>query len=145
MNIHTSLIPSVVERDRKMTTIREEYITVAKAAELLKVSSSTLWRWINQGALPAYRFGYRRVLIKQEDLDRLLGPAREQKGGDRLEKERARLSRPLTQREKDQALAALEAARQFKQGLLAHRDDEPFPDSTDLIREMREERTHKLP
>ncbi|MCC7104510.1 MAG: helix-turn-helix domain-containing protein [Chloroflexi bacterium] len=127
-----------------MTTIHEQYVTVATAAELLRVSTSTLWRWINQGALPAYRFGQRRVLIKREDLDRLLGPAREQKGGDMLEKERARLSRPLTQREKDQALAALDAARQFKHDLLARRGNKPFPDSTDLIRAMREERTDTL-
>ena len=63
-----------------MPLIEEHYLSVTKAAELLKVSKSTLWRWIGQGDLPAYRFGHRRVPIKEDDLDRLLVPTGEKKG-----------------------------------------------------------------
>ena len=123
-----------------MDVINEQFVTVAKAAELLKVSTSTLWRWIRDGDISAYRFGHRRVLIKQMDLDRLITPARGKKGGAmrELEKERERLSRPLTEAEKQQALAALESARRFKAELLASRGGEPFSDSVEIMRQMRD-------
>lgn len=140
-----------------MSVIDERYITVAEAAELLKVSRSTLWRWIDQGELPAYRFGQRRVLIKREDLGRLLTPARGERqdkgGGERgekggnmteIEREREWLSRPLTRHEQERALAALELAREFKAEMLKRRGGELFPDSAEIVREMREERTREL-
>ncbi len=53
-----------------------EYVTVHEAATLLMVSASSIWRWIGQGELPAYRFGRRRVRLKRMDLDRMIRPAR---------------------------------------------------------------------
>jgi excisionase family DNA binding protein len=35
----------------------DEYLTVAEAASLLRVHKSTIWRWIENGSLPAYRVG----------------------------------------------------------------------------------------
>ncbi len=129
-----------------MAVIDEKYLTVAEAAQLLKVSRSTLWRWIDQGRLPAYRFGQRRVLIRQDDLKKLITPARGEKGGGmtEIEKARERLSRPLTKEEQTKGLAALEAARQFKARMLDRRGGKPFSDSVEIIREMREERTREL-
>lgn len=129
-----------------MAVVDEGYITVAEAAQLLKVSRSTLWRWIDQGKLPAYRFGERRVLIRQEDLKTLITPAREQKGGGmtEIEKDRERLSRPLTKEEQKKALAALEAARQFSAELRRRQGGQRFSDSAEIVREMREERTREL-
>ena len=127
-----------------MSIINEQYITIAKAAELLRVSKSTLWRWIKEGALPAYRLGSRRVLIKQEDLDKLITPVREKKEEDSWEKERERLAMPLTEEEKKQGLAALESAKKFSAEMLKRRGGELFSDSTEIIREMREERTRQL-
>jgi excisionase family DNA binding protein len=53
-----------------------DYVTVPEAATLLMVSPSTIWRWIGQGELPAYRFGRRRVRVKRIDLNRMIAPAR---------------------------------------------------------------------
>lgn len=53
-----------------------EYRTVAEAARQLKVSVSTIWRWINAGSLTAYRVGPRRIRIRREDLAALIKPAR---------------------------------------------------------------------
>jgi excisionase family DNA binding protein len=53
-----------------------EYCTVAEAARQLKVSVSTIWRWINAGSLTAYRVGPRRIRIKRKDLKALIRPAR---------------------------------------------------------------------
>lgn len=120
-----------------MTIVQEHYYTVAEAAELVRVSRSTLWRWISQGDLPAYRFGQRRVLIKRDDLDRLLTPAREETKGADLERERARLSRPLAAAERKQALGALEAAKRWSDQLLKAGDGASFPDSSEIVRQMR--------
>ena len=50
-----------------MLVVDDDYVSVAKAAELLNVSRSTLWRWIEAEKVPAYR----RVLNQA----RLLGRA----------------------------------------------------------------------
>ena len=46
------------------------YKTIREAAELLDVSRTTVWRWIREGRLPAYRAGSRTIRIKAEDLER---------------------------------------------------------------------------
>jgi excisionase family DNA binding protein len=143
MNTSAPITPITVRRGRKMPLMDEEYVTVAQAAELLKVSRSTLWRWIDQGHLPAYRFGLRRVLIRRTDLERLISPARGEKGGSTWQQERERLSRPLTQQERQAALAALDEAKRLKAKLLERRGGQPFADSVALIRTMRDERTRE--
>jgi hypothetical protein len=66
------------------------------------------------------------------------------KGGKMLDVERQRLSRPLTHREQEKALAALAAAEKFSAELRQRQGGQLFSDSTELIREMREERTRQL-
>jgi excisionase family DNA binding protein len=142
-----------------MSVIEEQYLTVAEAAVLLKVSRSTLWRWIDQGDLPAYRLGRRRVLIRREDVEKLITPARgearsergerhaeNEEGGEmtELDELRALLSRPLTQQERERGLAALEAARLLKAEMHERHGGATFSDSVEIIREMREERTRHL-
>jgi excisionase family DNA binding protein len=123
-----------------MATLDESYLSVAQAAEILKVSKSTLWRWIGQGDLPAYRFGHRRVLIKQRDLERLITPAYGREERTMLEEERRRLARPLSKQEQEKALAAFDAARKFAAELQEQRGGQLFPDSAKIIRDLREER-----
>lgn len=61
-----------------MTTTRErDYYTVAQAAEMLEVSTTTVWRWIKAELLPAYRAGPKNLRIKKQDLERVITPARE--------------------------------------------------------------------
>jgi excisionase family DNA binding protein len=50
-----------------MTGSRDNYC-VSEAAALLKVSPSTVRRWIKTGKLPAQRVGPKTIRIKQEDL-----------------------------------------------------------------------------
>lgn len=140
-----------------MSILEDTYVTVAEAAALLDVSRSTLWRWIDRGELPAYRLGHRRVLIKREDLGRLLIPARGERQGKgegergegsgnmtEIEKEREWLSRPFTKQEQEKALAALDAAEQFSAEMRSRRDGQLFSDSAGIVREMRDERTREL-
>lgn len=122
--------------------IHNQYISVARAAELLKISKSTLWRWINQAELPAYRFGHRRVLIKQTDLDKLFTPAR---GEVTTMKGTAPISiKPLTDTEVRRGLAAMKQADALLEVIGSRTQGKPLTDSAALIRKAREERSRQL-
>jgi excisionase family DNA binding protein len=47
------------------------YLTVGEVAALLRVSTMTVYRLINSGALPALRIG-RSFRLREEDLDHYL-------------------------------------------------------------------------
>lgn len=44
-------------------------LTIAAAAELIDVSTSTVRRWIARGQLRAYKFGPRAIRIDADDLN----------------------------------------------------------------------------
>lgn len=46
----------------------EEILTVQEVANYLRLSRTTVWRWCNQGKLPAFRLG-RSWRIHRTDLD----------------------------------------------------------------------------
>lgn len=50
------------------------YYSVSEAAALLRVSHSTVWRWIKTGKLPAQRVGPKTISITQDDLATILAP-----------------------------------------------------------------------
>jgi len=125
-----------------MVEIHRQYVTVARAAGLLEVSKSTLWRWIRQGDLPAYRFGHRRVLIKQRDLDKLITPAR---GEVTTLKDTAPITiKPLTDAEVQQGLQAMKQADALLDAIRSRTKGKPLADSAPLIRKAREERAKQL-
>lgn len=144
-----------------MTSIIDENtVTVAEAAELLHVSQSTIWRWIKQGDLPAYHVGKRHVRIRRADLEQMVQPAMRavETGTDddtarlyeltrptpeQIEENRKQVRR-LTEEESQRALQAFERLRELRQEMLHARGGVPFSDSTEIIHQMREERTREL-
>ncbi len=52
-----------------------DLLTMAEAAEALRVSQVTVARWLKQGRLPSYRLGPRAVRIRRADLAAVLSPA----------------------------------------------------------------------
>jgi excisionase family DNA binding protein len=123
----------------------ERYLTVTRAAELLSVHPSTIRRWIDDGRLPAYRLGPKRIGIMAADLDALVTPRSRRAGVESHMDDEERITiRPLSDREQQQMFAAVEAARRHQEELLAKRGGRLFPDSTELIRRSREERTRDL-
>ena len=50
----------------------QELLTREEACKLLKVDSSTLWRWTNKGKVIAYGIGSRRFYKKEELLSSLI-------------------------------------------------------------------------
>jgi excisionase family DNA binding protein len=128
-----------------MSALSEDYVTVDEAARLLKVAPSTIRRWIREGDLPAYRIGRRRVALRQSDLATLIKPARAAGSyqGDPEGDERIDIP-PLTSEEKEQALAALERARERSRRILSERGETVFtPPSWVLLNESRDERTRQ--
>jgi excisionase family DNA binding protein len=129
-----------------MVLADEGYITIAEATDLIHVSRSTLWRWIDEGRLPAYRLGRRRVLVRRDDLRSLIAPRLEPQAASTSELEalKARLNRPRTVEEQARALAALESARRFAAEMRERHGGALFSDSAEIIREMREDRSREL-
>ena len=127
------------------TALTQDYLTVAEAAALLKVSQPTIWRWIDQGRLPAYRIGEKRVRINKTDLTRLITPVRKtgQKGGAMAHTERL-IQGPLTVKEQKRALKAVQDAQRLQAEMLAQRGGKPFTPSYSILDELRDERTRSL-
>jgi excisionase family DNA binding protein len=57
-----------------MVGTQRPYVSVAQAAEELDVSRSTIWRWIGEGRIRAYKVGPRTVRIPRDELDALIRP-----------------------------------------------------------------------
>jgi excisionase family DNA binding protein len=51
-----------------------EYYTASEAARALRVSRTTIWRWIGEGRLAAYHVGGRTLRIRREDVQKALRP-----------------------------------------------------------------------
>ena len=50
----------------------QELLTREEACKLLKVDSSTIWRWTNKGKITAYGIGNRRFYKKEELISSLI-------------------------------------------------------------------------
>jgi len=51
-----------------------DYYTASEAARALRVSRTTIWRWIGEGRLAAYHVGGRTLRIRREDVRKALRP-----------------------------------------------------------------------
>jgi excisionase family DNA binding protein len=56
-----------------------EWLNTTQAAERLGLTPGTLYKFINSGSLPGYRFG-RVIRIKRSDIDQFIESARIQPG-----------------------------------------------------------------
>jgi len=66
----------------------DEILTVSEVADFLKVSRTTVWRWCNQGNLPAFKIG-RNWRIRRSAVERIIGqlPAVEHSADQKLSPE----------------------------------------------------------
>lgn len=58
----------------KAAATLESWMTLDEAAEYLRVTRSTLYRWMKASKLRSYKLGDRAVRVKRKDLDALLRP-----------------------------------------------------------------------
>ena len=128
-----------------MQTVADDYLTVAEAAALLRVSPSTIRRWIRNGAVPADRIGPRRIALKRGDLTALVTAAPTRTTAEQsVAPLPASEIRPPTPEEWERGLAALERAQRLAEQIFVQRGCKLFPPAWETIAEMRDERTRQL-
>ncbi|MDQ3694089.1 MAG: helix-turn-helix domain-containing protein [Chloroflexota bacterium] len=134
-----------------MSVTTNDYLTIEEAAELLRVSTSTVRRWIREGDIVAHRAGKRRILLRRTDIARSVSevgfqPKRPARGLSPMGfqwRDRP-VERRLTSEEFENRLAALERAREASAKIQERTGVKEFPPSWPLIREMRDERMRRL-
>lgn len=126
------------------SVLDEELVTIAEAARALKVSPSTIRRWIGQGDLPAYRVGPRRVRVSKPDLARLVAPVREGQPDVAASQQQGALGERMTEEDQRRWLAAIEESKRLHTEQLAQRGGKRFSPSWVLINEARDERSRDL-
>jgi len=65
-------LEEVIKNNTLNKTTDQELLTREEACKLLKIDSSTLWRWTNKGKIIAYGIGSRRFYKKEELLNSLI-------------------------------------------------------------------------
>jgi excisionase family DNA binding protein len=127
-----------------------DLLTIAETAKLLKVTPTTVRRYIHAGQLPAFKVG-RQVRIRKTAVENLLSPITptrpgaktQEKGSHMRETERTTVP-PLTEEEQRQVLAAIEQAKRERAELAAKYRAIPVPSSVELVDEARAQRTREL-
>jgi excisionase family DNA binding protein len=125
----------------------DDFVTVREAAGTLGVSPSTVWRWVDAGKLPASRVGPRAIRIRRSDVEAAIGPRhlRAAHAGEmRIYTDIKEALRPMTPEEVRRARKALADGAKLGERIRARRKGAPFPDSADIIRQAREERSRQL-
>ena len=118
----------------------DDLVSVREAAGLLRVSESTVWRWINETYIPSYRVGRKRVYLKRAELAPLI---RERKDNGTANTARGSLTFfPMSQphRNVDPVAQSLGMIASWR----AEHRDERWPAAWQDINEMREERSRDL-
>jgi excisionase family DNA binding protein len=116
----------------------DDLVSVREAAELLRVSESTVWRWIHDGDVPSYRVGRKRVYVKRADL----APRRQSRGHGHVRQETSN----ATEASATLARAAelLQRVRAMHEQYLEEHGGQFMPDSSEEINAAREERSREL-
>ncbi len=121
-----------------------DLLTIAEAAELLKVSTVTLHRWLKEGRIPVFRLGPRQLRLRRRDLAKLLVPASREEMEAPVEATSIEAAiRPLTEEDVQRRLEAIRQSEDLIGRMRARRGGEPVPSSWPLIRRAREERSKR--
>jgi excisionase family DNA binding protein len=116
-----------------------EYCTVAEAAQLLRVSKPTVWRWIQSGRLAATRIGPRVVRVRRAAIDRLACESDAPSHEPWWKRYAVRLGDPTVS--EDDLMADIDS---INDRIVAEREGVPLPDDTvALIHEVRRERDER--
>ena len=130
-----------------MQPLEDDLYTIPEVAKALRVSVSTVWRWIDAGRLPALRVGQRRIRIRKQDLTIVMQPFTDQSRKEAKIRKSPKQSIPLYKMSSNEAkdqLALIEHVRSLKEQILARRGGKLLPPSWKDINEAREERSNQL-
>ena len=127
---------------------RGDFCTVAEVADMLGVSASTVWRWVDSGKLPAMRVGPKAIRIRRQDAEAAVRPteldADEQAAEGSGLVDLAGATAPLTREERERWRDAIVRAEAIRERIGRRRKGRPLADSVPVIRAMRRERSRHL-
>lgn len=112
----------------------DQLVTIAEAALLLRVAPSTVRRRIRKGLLSAQASGHQRITVRLSEVERMAEHLRVAGSPAAL------LTVPQwTPQRREEAFAAVQAAKALQRDLLKKRDGRDFPPSWELIHEGTDE------
>ena len=127
--------------DDRSNDVRYDLKSAKEAADYLRISESTVWRYVDQNIVPAYRVGKKRVWFKRSDLDALLKPLRGREGN--VSKDSKDLNLGSMETKARGGWAALDRINAVREGILARRGGEAFADAAEEINAARELRSQE--
>ena len=127
-----------VNRDNDILDF-DDLLSVREAAKLLRVSESTVWRWIDSGRLKAYKLGPKRVCLRRTELGPILRPV-----GPTSSRDISQYLSPMSPGPKESADVVIARARALQEKILARRGGQLLPESWIDINEARDERSKDL-
>ncbi|HLB22602.1 MAG TPA: helix-turn-helix domain-containing protein [Dehalococcoidia bacterium] len=122
-----------------MTTAEHEYLTIAEAAALLRVSKATIRRSIDAGRIPVVRIGPRNIRIRRHDLEPGRVPLDDRRDPDWWRK--YIMPSPPPRFTEEELMARIEV---INEAILADRGGVPLDDSLPYIHAARDERDEYL-
>jgi excisionase family DNA binding protein len=132
--------PDEVEDDHS-NDVRYDLKSAKEAADYLRISESTVWRYVDQNIVPAYRVGKKRVWFKRSDLDALLKPLRGREG--KVTKESKTLNLGSIETSARGGWAAMDRVSALRESITARRGGVAFSDSAEEINAARELRSQE--
>jgi len=121
-----------------------EFLTVHEAAQRLRVSDSTIWRWISKGKLRAIRLAGRTIRIDARDLEAVARPTSDADVRRDYYVNGVRVLWSYKTGRDTPPDVAIAHAKELHARILARRGGVPLPDSVEDIRLMREERSAQI-
>jgi excisionase family DNA binding protein len=128
--------------DDHSNDVRYDLKSAKEAAEYLRVSEATVWRYVAQDIVPAYRVGKKRVWFKRTDLDGLLKPLRGKEP--KVSKTDNTLTTVAMETGARGSWDAFDRAADLRERIMERRRGVVFSDSTEIINAAREARTREL-
>ena len=122
--------------------VRYDLKSAKEAADYLRISESTVWRYVDQNIVPAYRVGKKRVWFKRSDLDALLKPLRGKEA--KVSKDSKDMNVVGIETGVRGSWSAMERVNTLRESILARRGGAAFEDSTEEINAARELRSQEL-
>jgi len=122
-----------------MVTTEHEYLTIAEAAALLRVSKATIRRSISSGQIPVVRIGPRNIRIRRADLDPGHAPRNDRRDPDWWKK--YIIPSPPPRFTEEELMARIE---EINDRILEERGGIPLDDSLPYLHAARDERDEYL-
>ena len=125
--------------DDHTNDVRYDLKSAKEAAEYLRVSEATVWRYVAQDIVPAYRLGKKRVWFKRSDLDGLFKPVKEKEP--KVSKTEKTLNTVAMEAGARSSWDAFDRAADLRERIMERRRGVVFSDSTEIINAAREARS----